>query len=96
MSERTGDYQLRSAQQQVKEVEDVMRNNLQKVIDRGERLDDLNAKSEDLAFESKRFEDRSRRLKNQMWWQNKKFQLMIAGVILLIITIVVIVIATNV
>ncbi|EGD76171.1 hypothetical protein PTSG_00877 [Salpingoeca rosetta] len=92
---RTGDYRLQEAQRQVGEVQNVMRDNLTKVIERGEKLDDLDAKAEDLEAEGQRFQNRAGRLRRQMWWQNKRNQLLIGGVILAIIAVIVIIVATR-
>eukprot|EP00731_Ephydatia_muelleri_P014692 Em0008g412a len=58
--------------QQVKEVSDVARSNIQKVMDRGDRLDDLQARADMLAGSAVEFQTSSNRLKRKLFYQNVK------------------------
>ena len=69
-------------------------NNLDKIIQRGEKIEVLVKKSETLAEQSYDLRDTSRAVKNKMWWKNKKVMIGIIVTIILIITIVII-IATS-
>ncbi|KAB0377573.1 hypothetical protein FD755_012017, partial [Muntiacus reevesi] len=59
-------------QNQVDEVIDVMQENITKVIERGERLDELQDKSESLSDNATAFSNRSKQLRRQMWWRGCK------------------------
>uniref|UniRef100_A0A8C5SGX6 Vesicle associated membrane protein 4 n=1 Tax=Laticauda laticaudata TaxID=8630 RepID=A0A8C5SGX6_LATLA len=63
---------IRQVQNQVDEVIDVMQENITKVIERGERLDDLQDKSESLSDNATAFSNRSKQLRRQMWWRGCK------------------------
>ncbi|CAJ0943075.1 unnamed protein product [Ranitomeya imitator] len=63
---------ISSVQNQVDEVIDVMQENITKVIERGERLDELQDKSESLSDNATAFSSRARQLRRQMWWRECK------------------------
>ncbi|KAB0389715.1 hypothetical protein E2I00_018690 [Balaenoptera physalus] len=68
---------ISSVQNQVDEVIDVMQENITKVIERGERLDELQDKSESLSDNATAFSNRSKQLRRQMWWRGcKKFSIL--------------------
>ncbi|XP_036879592.1 vesicle-associated membrane protein 4 isoform X4 [Manis javanica] len=64
---------IKHVQNQVDEVIDVMQENITKVIERGERLDDLQDQSESLSDNAAAFSSRSKQLRRQMWWRGCKF-----------------------
>ena len=57
-----------------------MVNNIEKVIDRGERIEILVDKTEALSQASFAFKKRSTALRRQMWWKNQKLVLMMVCV----------------
>eukprot|EP00658_Telonema_sp_P-2_P070495 TRINITY_DN59988_c0_g1_i2.p1 TRINITY_DN59988_c0_g1~~TRINITY_DN59988_c0_g1_i2.p1 ORF type:complete len:233 (+),score=59.11 TRINITY_DN59988_c0_g1_i2:212-910(+) len=63
----------------VDEAKDVMINNIEKVIDRGEKVDSLLGKSSDLAVSSSSFKSSARAASRAMWWQNMKQKVYLAG-----------------
>nr|XP_009937599.1 PREDICTED: vesicle-associated membrane protein 4 [Opisthocomus hoazin] len=81
---------IRHVQNQVDEVIDVMQENITKVIERGERLDDLQDKSESLSDNATAFSNRAKQLRRQMWWRGCKMKAIIAlvAVVLLLVIIV--------
>ena len=52
----------------MREVRLTMVNNIARVIERGEKLDDVLVKSDGLASTANMFKRTSTRLKNRMWW----------------------------
>eukprot|EP00045_Choanoeca_perplexa_P000499 m.14742 g.14742 ORF g.14742 m.14742 type:complete len:101 (-) comp10339_c1_seq1:141-443(-) len=90
-SQRQGDYQLAQTQRQVDEVVGIMRDNMEKVLERDARLGDLEDKSTTLADGASRFESNARKLKRKMWWKNTKFMLILFLVVAVLITIIVVV-----
>ncbi|XP_036890937.1 vesicle-associated membrane protein 4 isoform X3 [Desmodus rotundus] len=77
-------------QNQVDEVIDVMQENITKVIERGERLDELQDKSESLSDNATAFSNRSKQLRRQMWWRGCKIKVimaLVAAILLLVIII---------
>uniref|UniRef100_A0A8C7TNB1 V-SNARE coiled-coil homology domain-containing protein n=1 Tax=Oncorhynchus mykiss TaxID=8022 RepID=A0A8C7TNB1_ONCMY len=67
-----GNDKIRQVQSQVDEVIDVMQENISKVIDRGERLEDLQDKSESLSDNASAFSSRAKQLHRRMWWRDMK------------------------
>lgn len=68
-----------------------MRDNINKVSERGERLDSLQDKTDNLAVSAQGFRRGANRVRKQMWWKDMKMRMCIIGgvAILLIIVIVV-------
>jgi vesicle-associated membrane protein 4 len=67
-----------------------MRENINKVSQRGERLDSLQDKTDNLAVSAQGFRRGANRVRKQMWWKDMKMRMcLIAGVIILLIVIIV-------
>ncbi|KAI8588579.1 hypothetical protein HDU87_006532 [Geranomyces variabilis] len=84
-------------QNQVNEVTAIMQDNINKVMQRGEHLDTLQDKTDDLQNSSLQFKRGANRVRKQMWWKDMKMKLILGSVIgaILIIIIVVIVQQTK-
>jgi hypothetical protein len=54
------------------------------VLERGERLDDMAAKSESMRDQAAAFRAKGRALRRTLWWQNAKWSLALALVVLLV------------
>ncbi|XP_042561999.1 vesicle-associated membrane protein 4 isoform X1 [Clupea harengus] len=81
---------VRQVQSQVDEVIDVMQENISKVIERGERLDDLQDKSESLSDNASAFSSRSKQLHRRMWWRDVKMKAIIALVVVILLLIIIV------
>ena len=69
----------------------IMRDNINKVSERGERLDSLQDKTDNLATSAQGFRRGANRVRKQMWWKDMKMRMcIIAGVIILIIIVIVV------
>lgn len=67
-----------------------MRENINKVSQRGERLDNLQDKTDNLATSAQGFRRGANRVRKQMWWKDMKMRMcLIIGIIILILVIVV-------
>ncbi|XP_050365231.1 vesicle-associated membrane protein 727 [Argentina anserina] len=64
---------------QITEVKGVMMDNIEKVLDRGEKIELLVDKSENLQFQADSFQRQGRQLRRRMWLQNLQMKLMIGG-----------------
>eukprot|EP00041_Stephanoeca_diplocostata_P002804 m.29766 g.29766 ORF g.29766 m.29766 type:complete len:99 (+) comp13776_c0_seq1:289-585(+) len=84
-----GGNKMGETQQQVDEVVGIMRNNMEKVLERDAKLGDLEDKSDALADGAQRFQTTARKLKNAMWWQDKKWCFLLLIILAIIIIIVV-------
>ena len=74
-------------QQQVSEVKEIMMDNIEKVLDRGEKIELLVDKTENLRFQADNFHRTGRALRRRMWWQNLKMKLVFAAFVLVVILI---------
>lgn len=74
--------------QSINEVTEVMRENMDKVLQRGERIDNIHGKSEDLVNQAQTFESKANELKKKLCWRNAKLTVMVVlgvGIAILII-----------
>lgn len=80
---------LEQAQQQVNEVVGIMRVNVEKVLERDQKLSELDSRADALQEGGKRFEQQAQKLKRKYWWKNIKMMIImgIIGVVILIIII---------
>ncbi|XP_064791593.1 vesicle-associated membrane protein 4-like isoform X3 [Oncorhynchus masou masou] len=76
-------------QSQVDEVIDVIQENISKVIDRGERLEDLQDKSDSLSDNASAFSSRAKQLHRRMWWRDVKMKAIIALVVVILLLIII-------
>jgi len=74
-------------QGQVDQVKGVMKNNIDKIIERGDRLDDLADRTDQLENSAIQFNVKATRIKRKMWWKNTKMMLILAAVVITIILI---------
>lgn len=76
--------------QQINDTVDVMRDNINKVSQRGENLDSLQDKTDNLAHSAQGFRRGANRVRKQMWWKDMKMRIcVIVGVIILLVIIIV-------
>jgi len=77
-------------QAQIDDTVGVMRENINKVSQRGERLDSLQDKTDNLAVSAQGFRRGANRVRKQMWWKDMKMRMcLIFGIIILLIVIIV-------
>lgn len=68
----------------------IMRDNINKVSERGARLDSLQDKTDNLAVSAQGFRRGANRVRKQMWWKDMKMRMcLIVGIILLLVIIIV-------
>lgn len=73
---------------QITEVKGIMMDNIEKVLDRGEKIELLVDKTENLQFQADSFQRQGRQLRRKMWFQNLQMKLMVGGAIFIFIIIV--------
>merc|ERR1712142_156116 len=76
---------------QVNEVTSVMRDNIGKVLERGQNLTELNQRSENLQNASESFRSQAERVRRKAWWDNVRTKAAIGGFILVILIIIIII-----
>ncbi|XP_063716319.1 vesicle-associated membrane protein 7-like [Symsagittifera roscoffensis] len=72
---------------QVDDVKNVMNENIEKLLQRGETLDDLLRNTQNLEIEGNAFRTKTRRVKNRFWWENVKMWIVLAFVIVTVVTL---------
>uniref|UniRef100_A0A8C3FLJ8 V-SNARE coiled-coil homology domain-containing protein n=1 Tax=Chrysemys picta bellii TaxID=8478 RepID=A0A8C3FLJ8_CHRPI len=90
----SGDIIISTLQIQVDDVKNVITQNVDKVLQRAEKLSDLVDRTDDLQI-AHSFQKNTTKISRKMWLKNAKMMIII-GVILLIILIFIILLATGV
>ncbi|KAJ1914709.1 hypothetical protein IWQ60_004056 [Tieghemiomyces parasiticus] len=83
-----GDH-IRQVQGEISQVKDVMVQNIERVLERGERIDILVDKTDHLNNAAFAFRKRSTALKRSMWWKNTKLMAMLVTALLFVVYIIV-------
>lgn len=79
---------LKDVRVQIAEVTDVMRDNVGRLLERGDQLDHLQDRSEGLATTSDQFRSSAGRLRRRAWWENTRGRLCVAGVAVLLFLVI--------
>ncbi|CDQ75532.1 unnamed protein product [Oncorhynchus mykiss] len=74
----TSNRRLQQTQAQVDEVVDIMRVNVDKVLERDQRLSELDDRADALQAGASQFESSAAKLKNKYWWKNLKMMIIMA------------------
>jgi len=85
---------LQQTQAQVDEVVNIMRVNVDKVLERDQKLSELDDRATALTEGASQFEASATRLKRKMWWQNTKMMI-ILGAVAVVLLIIIVVWATS-
>ncbi|XP_010181402.1 PREDICTED: vesicle-associated membrane protein 2-like [Mesitornis unicolor] len=78
---------LQQTQAQVDEVVDIMRMNVDKVLERDQKLSELDNRADALQAGASQFETSAAKLKRKYWWKNCKMMI-ILGVVCAVILII--------
>lgn len=76
---------LRTAQREIDGVREIMTENIERVLERGERIDLLVDQTDRLGNSARDFRVRSRGLKRRMWWKNVKLMVLLALVVIFLV-----------
>jgi len=74
---------------EIDDVKSVMVHNIEKVLERGERIELLVDRTENMNQQAFKFKKQSTQLKRAMWWKNVKVMIILAFVIILIVYFIV-------
>ncbi|KAF5210047.1 hypothetical protein FOB63_002967 [Clavispora lusitaniae] len=92
-NQTTGDQsnsRTAAIQAQIDDTVGIMRDNINKVAERGERLDSIENKTDNLAISAQGFRRGANRVRKDMWWKDMKMRLcIILGIIIVLIVIIV-------
>lgn len=81
---------LRLTFKQIDDTVGIMRDNINKVAERGERLDSIENKTDNLAISAQGFRRGANRVRKDMWWKDMKMRMcLILGIIIVLIVIIV-------
>ncbi|CAO1619444.1 unnamed protein product [Jaminaea pallidilutea] len=94
-SSRPGNNKTAQVQAQIDSTVNIMRDNIQKVNERGENLSDLQGKTDNLAVSAQGFRRGASRVRKQMWWKDMKMRIIIIVGIIILLCIIVIPIAVK-
>lgn len=86
---------LQQAQAQVGEVVDIMRVNVEKVLERDQKISELDRRADDLQEGASQFQQHAVKLKRKYWWENIKMWIIIGVILLAVVIIVVITTSTR-
>ncbi|RVE72605.1 hypothetical protein OJAV_G00040620 [Oryzias javanicus] len=81
---------LQQTQAQVDEVVDIMRVNVDKVLERDQKLSELDDRADALQAGASQFETSAAKLKRKYWWKNCKMWAILIAVIVIIIIVIII------
>lgn len=77
-----------AVQKKVDEVKNIMVENIEKVLERGERIELLVDKTDNLKFQAEKFQRAGRQLRNKFWWQNCRMKIILASVVILLAVVI--------
>ncbi|KAI4992816.1 putative vesicle-associated membrane protein 726 [Hordeum vulgare subsp. vulgare] len=86
---------LAKVKAQVSEVKGVMMQNIEKVLDRGEKIELLVDKTEDLRSQAQDFKKQGTKIRQKMWWENMKIKLIAFGIIVLLILVIILTVCRD-
>ena len=75
-------------QGQVQEVTEIMTKNVESVLEREGKLEDLNERAELLAENAEQFKSNSKAIKKKTMWENMKMKIIIAVVAIVLIIVI--------
>ncbi|KAH9405051.1 Synaptobrevin [Tyrophagus putrescentiae] len=81
---------LQQTQAQVDEVVGIMRTNVEKVLERDQKLSELDDRADALQQGASQFEQQAGKLKRKYWWKNIKLMLILAIILIVIIIIIIV------
>ncbi|XP_028829676.1 vesicle-associated membrane protein 8 isoform X2 [Denticeps clupeoides] len=87
-SQPSAPNRINQAQEQVNDVKVILKDNINKVLERGERLDDLIDKTDDLQATADSFQRTSTRVARKLWWKNTKMIIIIVVIVVVIIVLI--------
>lgn len=83
------DDAIRNVQREMDGVREIMTENIERVLERGERIDLLVDKTDRLGGNARDFRVRSRGLRRRMWWKNVKLMAMLVVVVIFLVYLLV-------
>ena len=85
------DNALEITQKEVDQVLEIMRDNMNKVLERDDNLNRLETRAGELDFHAEKLGQTTKRIKKKYWLQNIRYWVIIGGVVLMIIAVIIII-----
>jgi vesicle-associated membrane protein 7 len=76
---------IKNVQGEIENVRGIMTQNIESLLERGERIDLLVDKTDQLGGSAREFRVRSRGLRRKMWWKNVKLMALLTVVVIFLI-----------
>ena len=92
MANNTQYNKLDDTKKQVDTVIDIMKDNIEKVLQRDEKLGDMESRTEELRDRASRFQKVSTKLKHKMLCKNLKFIIVLATIFLFLIMVILLIV----
>ncbi|EDO15795.1 hypothetical protein Kpol_1040p8 [Vanderwaltozyma polyspora DSM 70294] len=73
----------------------IMRDNINKVAERGERLTSIEDKADNLAVSAQGFKRGANRVRKQMWWKDLKMRLCLVLVVIILLVVIIVPIVVH-
>merc|ERR1711970_1591213 len=86
---------LQQTQDQVREVVGIMRGNVEKVLERDQKLSQLDDRADALQAGASQFETQAGKLKRKYWWRNCKMWIILGIVATVVLVIIIISVTTG-
>eukprot|EP01123_Difflugia_compressa_P006015 TRINITY_DN1814_c1_g9_i1.p1 TRINITY_DN1814_c1_g9~~TRINITY_DN1814_c1_g9_i1.p1 ORF type:complete len:216 (-),score=35.49 TRINITY_DN1814_c1_g9_i1:164-811(-) len=80
---------------ELEDVKNIMQENIDKVVKRGEKLEELEETTQQLEVEASGFRTRATQLKNTVWWGSLRMKIIIGVAILVVIGIIILAICVS-
>jgi len=90
-----GNSRTAALQAEIDSTVGIMRDNINKVSERGEHLDSLQDKTDNLQRSAQGFRRGANRVRKAMWWKDMKMRMIIIAVVVIIIVIAIVVPITS-
>jgi len=91
-----GNARTAALQAQIDDTVGVMRENINKVADRGDKIDALGSKADNLVHSTREFRRGANKVRKDMWWKDMKMRMcIIVGIIILLVVIIVPIVVTK-
>lgn len=80
---------LQQTQAKVDEVVGIMKVNVDKVLERDQKLSELNNRADALQIGASQFEQQAGKLKRKYWWKNLKMMIILCGIVAIFLFIII-------
>ncbi|BFZ16398.1 hypothetical protein BsWGS_19437 [Bradybaena similaris] len=87
---------LDDLENEVTEVTALLRQNVEKILERGEKIDKLQSRSDDLESSTSNFKLSAAKMHKKMWWRNFRISCLLGMMLFLIIVIIITVVVVTI